>query len=75
MGGELADRTLVTPKYIGRRRLMEIAVATLATDRDRGVNDISSALRRRFNTVVLPLPATAREFLQRSVRQRGQETR
>lgn len=29
-----------------------------ANDRDRGVNDISSALRRRFNTVVLPLPAT-----------------
>ncbi len=32
-----------------------------ANDRDRGVNDISSALRRRFNTVVLPLPATAEE--------------
>lgn len=30
-----------------------------ANDRDRGVNDLSSALRRRFNTVVLPLPATA----------------
>ncbi len=35
-------------------------VAT-ANDRDRGVNDMSSALRRRFNTVVLPLPATAAE--------------
>ncbi|MGI9645640.1 MAG: ATP-binding protein [Ilumatobacteraceae bacterium] len=33
VGGELADGTVVTPKYIGRRRLMEIAVATLATDR------------------------------------------
>jgi MoxR-like ATPase len=31
-------------------------VAT-ANDRDRGVNELSSALRRRFNTVVLPLPA------------------
>src|SRR4029078_9133852 len=29
-----------------------------ANDRDRGVNELSSALRRRFNTVVLPLPAT-----------------
>ncbi len=29
-----------------------------ANDRDRGVNDMSSALRRRFNTVVLPLPST-----------------
>ena len=32
-----------------------------ANDRDRGVNELSSALRRRFNTVVLPLPATADE--------------
>jgi MoxR-like ATPase len=30
-----------------------------ANDRDRGVNEMSSALKRRFNTVVLPLPATA----------------
>ena len=29
-----------------------------ANDRDRGINELSSALRRRFNTVVLPLPAT-----------------
>jgi len=27
-----------------------------ANDRDKGVNELSSALRRRFNTVVLPLP-------------------
>ncbi len=33
MGGELADGTVIVPKYIGRRRLMEVAVATLATDR------------------------------------------
>ena len=32
-----------------------------ANNRDRGVNEMSSALRRRFNTVVLPLPATAEE--------------
>ncbi len=32
-----------------------------ANDRDKGVNDLSSALRRRFNTVVLPLPATEDE--------------
>lgn len=32
-----------------------------ANDRDRGVNELSSALRRRFNTVVLPLAATAEE--------------
>lgn len=33
LGGTLADGTEVSPKYIGSRRLMEIAVATLATDR------------------------------------------
>ena len=33
MGGTLADGTVIVPKYVGRRRLMEIAVATLATDR------------------------------------------
>ena len=32
-----------------------------ANNRDRGINEMSSALRRRFNTVVLPLPATAAE--------------
>ena len=37
-------------------------VAT-ANDRDRGVNELSSALRRRFNTVVLPLPASIDEEL------------
>ena len=29
-----------------------------ANNRDQGVNELSSALKRRFNTVVLPLPAT-----------------
>ena len=32
-GGQLDDGFVVTPKYIGLRRLIEIAVATLATDR------------------------------------------
>ncbi|MBF6131878.1 AAA family ATPase [Nocardia otitidiscaviarum] len=33
LGGTLADGTVITPKYVGPRRLMEVAVATLATDR------------------------------------------
>ena len=32
-----------------------------ANNRDRGVNELSSALKRRFNTVILPPPATAEE--------------
>jgi len=33
MGGTLSNGFVVTPKYIGNARLIEIAVATLATDR------------------------------------------
>jgi MoxR-like ATPase len=43
-------------------------VIATANDRDRGVNDLSSALRRRFNTVVLPVPATAEEEVRIVVR-------
>jgi MoxR-like ATPase len=34
------------------------AVVATANTRDRGVNDMSAALKRRFNTVVLPTPNT-----------------
>ncbi len=33
LGGRLADGTEITPKYIGDPRLIEISIATLATDR------------------------------------------
>ena len=33
LGATLPDGTVITPKYVGRRRLIEMAVATLATDR------------------------------------------
>ncbi|MEO7021935.1 MAG: AAA family ATPase [Ktedonobacteraceae bacterium] len=33
LGGKLANGFEITPKYIGKERLVEIAVATLATDR------------------------------------------
>ena len=36
-------------------------VIATANDRDKGVNDLSSALKRRFNTVILPLPETVEE--------------
>jgi MoxR-like ATPase len=36
-------------------------VIATANDRDKGVNDLSSALKRRFNTVVLPLPSSMEE--------------
>ena len=36
-------------------------VIATANNRDRGVNDLSSALKRRFNTVVMPVPETAED--------------
>ncbi len=36
-------------------------IIATANDRDRGVNELSSALKRRFNTVVLPPPRSADE--------------
>ncbi|MCB0519649.1 MAG: AAA family ATPase [Saprospiraceae bacterium] len=36
-------------------------VIATANDRDKGINELSSALRRRFNTVVMPLPNTLEE--------------
>jgi MoxR-like ATPase len=49
-------------------------VIATANDRDRGVNELSSALRRRFNTVVLPVPASAEDevdIVSRRVEQLG----
>jgi MoxR-like ATPase len=39
-------------------------VIATANDRDKGVNDLSSALKRRFNTVVLPVPDTLEEEIE-----------
>src|SRR5678816_4943925 len=36
-------------------------VIATANNRDKGVNELSSALKRRFNTVVLPVPDNAEE--------------
>jgi MoxR-like ATPase len=47
-------------------------VIATANNRDRGVNELSSALRRRFNTVVLPLPSSVAEEVE-IVRQRVAE--
>lgn len=36
-------------------------IIATANNRDKGVNDLSSALKRRFNTVILPVPETIEE--------------
>ena len=58
----LSEKTLPVPELGTQVQAVKgFTVIATANDRDRGVNDLSSALRRRFNTVVLPLPATADE--------------
>ncbi len=36
-------------------------IIATANNRDKGVNDLSSALKRRFNTVILPVPSSEEE--------------
>lgn len=48
-------------------------VIATANNKDKGVNELSSALKRRFNVVVLPLPADMEEEIQ-IVSQRVAET-
>jgi MoxR-like ATPase len=58
----LSEKTLPIPELGTETQAVRgFNLIATANDRDRGVNDLSSALRRRFNTVVLPLPATAGE--------------
>jgi MoxR-like ATPase len=54
----LSEKVLPMPELGGEVQAVKgFNVIATANDRDRGVNELSSALRRRFNTVVLPLPA------------------
>jgi MoxR-like ATPase len=58
----LSEKTLPIPELgdeVQARKGFNV-IAT-ANDRDRGVNELSSALRRRFNTVILPVPAGIEE--------------
>ncbi|RJO79982.1 ATPase [Nocardia panacis] len=55
----LSEKTLPIPELGTEVQAAKgFTVIATANDRDRGVNELSSALRRRFNTVVLPLPAS-----------------
>ena len=71
----LSEKTLPVPELNSEVQAVQgFNVVATANDRDRGVNELSSALRRRFNTVVLPLPATAEEevdIVMRRVEQMG----
>ncbi len=56
----LSEKALPIPELGGEVQARHgFNLIATANDRDRGVNEMSSALRRRFNTVVLPTPASA----------------
>jgi MoxR-like ATPase len=58
----LSEKTLPIPELGEETQARKgFNVIATANDRDRGVNDLSSALKRRFNTVVLPLPDKAED--------------
>ena len=53
----LSEKTLPIPELDTEvQALRGFNLIATANNRDKGVNDLSSALRRRFTTVVLPLP-------------------
>jgi MoxR-like ATPase len=58
----LSEKTLPIPELGEEVQAVKgFNVIATANNRDRGVNELSSALKRRFNTVILPVPATADE--------------
>lgn len=61
----LSEKTLPVPELNSEVQAVKgFNIIATANNRDRGVNELSSALKRRFNTVVLPLPATLEEEVQ-----------
>ncbi|MFN0133599.1 MAG: ATP-binding protein [Phycisphaerales bacterium] len=71
----LSEKTLPVPELNQEIRAVKgFNIIATANDRDKGVNELSSALKRRFNTVVLPVPDTMEEevaIVQRRVMQLG----
>lgn len=58
----LSEQTLPIPELGTQVRAQRgFNLIATANNRDRGVNDMSSALKRRFNTVILPTPETVEE--------------
>jgi MoxR-like ATPase len=58
----LSEKTLPIPELNDEVQATKgFNVIATANNRDRGVNELSSALKRRFNTVILPVPETADE--------------
>ena len=61
----LSEKTLPVPELGSEVQAVQgFSVIATANNRDKGVNELSSALKRRFNTVILPVPASQDEEVQ-----------
>lgn len=66
----LSEKTIPIPEINTRVDAVKgFNVIATANNKDKGVNELSSALKRRFNTVILPVPSTIDEEVE-IVRQR-----
>lgn len=58
----LSEKSLPIPELSSEvQAIGGFNVIATANNRDKGVNELSSALKRRFNTVILPVPDTQEE--------------
>ena len=81
MGSDVQDTliTVLSEKMLPIPELNDSVYATrcfnviaTANDRDKGVNELSAALKRRFNVVVLPLPSDLEEEIRIVTRRVGE---
>jgi MoxR-like ATPase len=58
----LSEKTIPVPELNTQINAVKgFNIIATANNRDKGVNELSSALKRRFNTVILPVPDTEQE--------------
>ena len=60
----LSEKTLPIPELSQEVQAVQgFNIIATANTKDKGINELSSALQRRFNVVTMPLPATIKEEL------------
>ena len=58
----LSEKSLPIPELgLEAQAVRGFNVIATANNRDKGINELSSALKRRFNTVILPVPSSEKE--------------
>ena len=69
----LSEKSLPVPEIGSEVQASRgFSVIATANNRDKGVNELSSALKRRFNTVILPVPSSEEEEIAIVVKRVGE---